>query len=66
MTHKPAASGDKDVSASQRPPGQAQTLATELRADDGAHDQIETGVAITADADGHLDVGAFKTRDQYG
>jgi len=30
MTHKPAASGDKDVSASQRPPGQAQTLATEI------------------------------------
>jgi len=30
MTHKPAASGDKDVSPSQRPPGQAQTLATEI------------------------------------
>jgi hypothetical protein len=30
MTHKPAASGDKDVSASQRPPGQAVALATEI------------------------------------
>ena len=30
MTHKPAASAEKDVSASQRPPAQAVTLATEL------------------------------------
>jgi hypothetical protein len=30
MTQKPAASGDKDPSASQRPPGQAAALATEL------------------------------------
>ncbi|HKU38574.1 MAG TPA: hypothetical protein VJR89_10520 [Polyangiales bacterium] len=30
MTHKPAASADKDVSASQRPPAQAVSIATEL------------------------------------
>lgn len=30
MTSKPAASADKDVSGSQRPPGQAITIATEL------------------------------------
>src|SRR5262245_65745945 len=30
MTHKPAASADKDVSSSQRPPAQAVSIAAEL------------------------------------